>query len=128
MEKFVLKKLLYNEAVHLLYLLCVCKKYDNRLIEYNHLQDYDYNLQQVLRRVVASIQKMYDLNPEIIENWMNSAEFQQLFMERDRTIYAQVMNSDNLLLNKTSSFSAGITQAGTWCNNNLVLTRLEHIH
>ncbi len=66
---------------------------------------YDYNQQQVLKRLIYSIQHKYDINPIIINNWFESKEFQDTFDSKNREVYINIMKQDNPILDKLLEIS-----------------------
>ena len=62
--------------------------------------EYDYNDQQVLKKVVHNLTSQLDINPKIIEEWLNRDEFNQKLLEADRECYRAVMDRENIVLDR----------------------------
>lgn len=62
--------------------------------------DYDYNDQQVLKKVIHHLQQQLDINPLILQNWLNQEHFAESLKDKDRECYRQVMDRPNHVLEK----------------------------
>lgn len=67
--------------------------------------DYDYNDQQVLKKVINHIQSQLDINPDLLQKWLNRENFDQIVLDRDRKCYRKVMDQDNPVLDKLMDVS-----------------------
>lgn len=67
--------------------------------------DYNYNDQQVLRKVVINIQKSLDIEPNLIKEWLNMEDFGKSLLELNRECYRKVMSEKNKLLEKLLNVS-----------------------
>jgi len=67
--------------------------------------DYDYNDQQVLKKVIGHLQSQLDINPELMQKWLDRENFDAVILENDRKCYRQVMDQDNPVLDKLMDVS-----------------------
>lgn len=67
--------------------------------------DFDYNDQQVLKKVVNGLQQQLDIDPKIIEEWLNSDYFVEFLQSKDRESYREIMNHKNPILDKLMDIS-----------------------
>lgn len=64
----------------------------NLELEYNHIQ--------VLKQFIRLVHKKYDINPILIERWLNNDKFYTILKETDISCFKQVMSKDNKLFKK----------------------------
>lgn len=62
--------------------------------------DYNYNHEQVISKVVATIQRNFDINPQLISTWVNEQKFAATLKELDDLCFKNIMSLDNELLKK----------------------------
>lgn len=62
--------------------------------------EYDYNDQQVIRKVVNGLQSQFDINPVIIQNWLDRDDFGDHLLKMERECYRQVMDRENTVLDR----------------------------
>jgi len=67
--------------------------------------DYDYNEQQVLKKVINNLQQQIDINPDLLEKWLNSQYFIAFLENKDRECYREIMNLSNPVLDKLLDIS-----------------------
>lgn len=77
--------------------------------------DYDYNYQQALKKVVYNIQTQFDINPMIIQEWLDRDNFDEILEKKDRGCYRKIMSQPNDTLDKLLD----VTYAETFVNEYL---------
>jgi hypothetical protein len=62
--------------------------------------DFDYNVSQALRKTVSNINMTYDINPQIVDEWINDADFKTILTDIDNKCYRDTMSVVNPTLDK----------------------------
>lgn len=67
--------------------------------------DYDYNEQQVLKKSINNLQQQLDINPMLLQIWLNDDSFRDFLESKYRDCYREIMNRSNPVLDKLMDVS-----------------------